>query len=100
MSEAVAIVGNVRPHPNPLPRGEGTGDGRFGFGEARPAMAVSRVPRSCENFSLSSGERAGVRASVSTYLFRFVSRTQAENFNWANSLRRKHGELQSIISPT
>ena len=53
-------------HPDPLPPGEGTA--------CRPRWKkslISECPAAHETFSLSSGERAGVRASVlSTELFR------------------------------
>ena len=75
----------VRPHPGPLPRGEGahggdavqfrdlTGCRRFIGLRASAVLLVSwsvrlvsasTAPRSDDDFSLSPGERAGVRASV------------------------------------
>ena len=50
---------DARPHPNPLPRGEGTVCYCLSGRSSRIAF-----DRDGERFSLSPGERAGVRASV------------------------------------
>jgi hypothetical protein len=75
------IMFNARPHPYPLPRGEGIAVGRFNFCESfarRWPVSICRIgenshveplnpqrpilPGRGNPFSLSPGERAGVRA--------------------------------------
>jgi len=61
---------NVRPHPGPLPQERENHSSRFGNADALDCTAVSSASdQKAAMFSLSSGERAGVRASVHTDIF-------------------------------